>query len=53
MCIAECFVGDEAGVIVFTARNDQGMLIFSFMLRILLIYEIYGREMCWFSSSIF
>lgn len=23
--IAECVVGDDTGVIVFTARNDQGM----------------------------
>jgi replication factor A1 len=25
MCIAECLVGDETGVIVFTARNEKGM----------------------------
>ena len=24
MQIAECLVGDETGIIVFTARNDQG-----------------------------
>lgn len=24
--IAECLVGDETGTIVFTARNDQGIL---------------------------
>ena len=24
MRIAECLVGDETGIIVFTARNDQG-----------------------------
>uniref|UniRef100_A0A2P2KKW2 Uncharacterized protein At4g28440 isoform X2 n=1 Tax=Rhizophora mucronata TaxID=61149 RepID=A0A2P2KKW2_RHIMU len=26
MRIAECLVGDETGMIVFTARNDQGTL---------------------------
>jgi replication factor A1 len=25
MRIAECLVGDETGVIIFTARNEQGM----------------------------
>lgn len=25
MRIAECLVGDETGMIIFTARNDQGM----------------------------
>lgn len=25
--IAECLVGDETGTIVFTARNEQGILI--------------------------
>ena len=25
MRIAECLVGDETGMIVFTARNDQGI----------------------------
>jgi replication factor A1 len=24
MKIAECLVGDETGLIIFTARNDQG-----------------------------
>jgi replication factor A1 len=24
MRIAECLVGDETGIVVFTARNDQG-----------------------------
>ena len=28
--IAECLVGDETGTIVFTARNEQGELPFSF-----------------------
>ena len=26
MRLAECLVGDETGIIVFTARNDQGLL---------------------------
>lgn len=26
MRLAECLVGDETGIVVFTARNDQGML---------------------------
>ena len=29
MRIAECVVGDETGTIVFTARNDQGIIVFS------------------------
>ena len=28
--IAECIVGDETGVIVFTARNEQGDVFFFF-----------------------
>lgn len=27
MRIAECLVGDETGMIVFTARNDQGIIL--------------------------
>ena len=27
MRIAECLVGDETGMIIFTARNDQGVYI--------------------------
>jgi replication factor A1 len=30
--IAECIVGDETGVIVFTARNEQGDCCFEFCL---------------------
>ena len=26
--IAECLIGDETGVILFTARNEQGLMIF-------------------------
>ncbi|CAN1320931.1 Uncharacterized protein At4g28440 [Linum perenne] len=32
MRIAECMVGDETGIIIFTARNDQGIPIFFFLL---------------------
>lgn len=28
MRLAECLVGDETGMIIFTARNDQGKLFF-------------------------
>jgi hypothetical protein len=37
MRIAECLVGDETGIIVFTARNDQGSpaLLSSFLSRFL------------------
>jgi hypothetical protein len=28
MKIAECLVGDETGLIIFTARNDQGFFFF-------------------------
>lgn len=31
MRIAECLVGDETGMIIFTARNDQGMLLLNFV----------------------
>lgn len=27
MRIAECLVGDETGMIIFTARNDQGIYV--------------------------
>lgn len=27
MRIAECLVGDETGTVLFTARNEQGMII--------------------------
>lgn len=30
MKIAECLVGDETGMIIFTARNDQGKILFRF-----------------------
>ncbi|KAG6758983.1 hypothetical protein POTOM_035446 [Populus tomentosa] len=30
MKIAECLVGDETGLIIFTARNDQGIFFFFF-----------------------
>jgi len=30
MRIAECLVGDETGLIIFTARNDQGTFRFFF-----------------------
>lgn len=32
MRIAECLVGDETGIIVFTARNDQGILFLLYKL---------------------
>lgn len=28
MRLAECLVGDETGMIIFTARNDQGLTLF-------------------------
>jgi replication factor A1 len=30
MKIAECLVGDDTGLIIFTARNDQGFFFFFF-----------------------
>ena len=30
MRIAECLVGDETGMIIFTARNDQGIYVTAF-----------------------
>ena len=30
MQIAECLVGDETGMIIFTARNDQGIYVAAF-----------------------
>ena len=35
--IAECLVGDQTGTILFTARNDQG-IVFLFALRSLYFY---------------
>lgn len=32
MRIAESLVGDETGMIIFTARNDQGMLVIAMVL---------------------
>jgi len=32
MRIAECLVGDETGIIIFTARNDQGERINAFVM---------------------
>lgn len=49
--IAECLIGDETGAIVFTARNEQGLLFFStfFFLCMtfffLLHYDVY-RLIC-------
>ena len=31
--IAECLIGDETGSILFTARNDQGILFISVYVR--------------------
>lgn len=40
MRIAECVVGDETGTIIFTARNDQGIvLILAIDLTIVLIFD--------------
>jgi len=33
MRIAECLVGDETGMIIFTARNDQGIYVLLFSQR--------------------
>lgn len=38
MRIAECLVGDETGVIIFTARNDQGVLS---LLQFFLLHPTY------------
>jgi hypothetical protein len=40
--IAECLVGDETGVIVFTARNDQGVCMF-----VLLSPSLYLSPLLW------
>lgn len=32
MRIAECLVGDETGMIIFTARNDQGIIVITYCL---------------------
>lgn len=40
MRIAECLVGDETGVIVFTARNEQGNLLMIYLLKLLLFLSV-------------
>ncbi|CAN1310960.1 Uncharacterized protein At4g28440 [Linum perenne] len=41
MRIAECLVGDETGIIIFTARNDQGILILIiFLLCLHLVFRV-------------
>ncbi|KAK9188915.1 hypothetical protein WN944_020320 [Citrus x changshan-huyou] len=39
MRIAECLVGDETGMIIFTARNDQAFIICVFQLMMDLMKE--------------
>jgi replication factor A1 len=34
--LAECLVGDQTGTVLFTARRDQGLLLNSFILPLLL-----------------
>lgn len=36
MRIAECLVGDETGTILFTARNEQGMILHIYVCEIVL-----------------
>lgn len=33
--IAECLIGDETGTIIFTARNEQGLITFFYFLFLL------------------
>ncbi|KAJ8758946.1 hypothetical protein K2173_003184 [Erythroxylum novogranatense] len=39
MRIAECLVGDETGMIIFTARNDQGDVCYPYFTGILSFYH--------------
>lgn len=41
MRLAECLVGDETGMIIFTARNDQGLLLCCVRLVLEFIYVLY------------
>lgn len=38
MRIAECLVGDETGMIVFTARNEQGKIMVSVHSHVLILW---------------
>lgn len=41
MRLAECLVGDETGMIIFTARNDQGLLLCLVLLLLEFIYVLH------------
>jgi replication factor A1 len=44
--IAECIVGDETGVIVFTARHDQGVSGFDlYSYCLVVVCEVYNAEL--------
>jgi hypothetical protein len=42
MRIAECLVGDETGMIIFTARNDQGIYLWIWSYGLFIIFLCRG-----------
>lgn len=43
--ISECLIGDETGSILFTARNEQGMCVYIYILFAFLHFFALAREM--------
>lgn len=59
MRIAECMVGDETGVIIFTARNDQGINVIDLVLfcgdapiQVFLTHGIFLTLLSFYSHSL-
>ena len=46
MKIAECLVGDETGMIIFTARNDQGNVFIDLKFVELLLVYLFSLVYC-------
>ena len=49
--IAECLVGDETGTIIFTARNEQGTMMFLFVSTLLNVALF--CDVCFFFFNLF
>lgn len=50
MQIAECLVGDETGTVVFTARNEQGIMALIYGVNFLFYdhgYSVYESTLCY------
>ena len=49
--IAECLVGDETGTIIFTARNEQGMIYYYYYLNVLSIAYYFFNGLIFVSGN--